>query len=190
MEAGRQAQVLERGRKVTPAPEFLLVLPAIPPSANEIKSMHWAAYRDLRNDLAYLVRLSIGRVEVLHRDRLAHVTITAYSNAPKEAGGRARRLDRDNLWGGMKPLVDALRDQAVIKNDSDPWLDLGVCECRDQVASPRTEIAITYNGKEREITAIGDPPNCPCTLYPIIDKKRTRKSKRQIQLPTGADNKS
>jgi hypothetical protein len=40
-------------------------------------------------------------------------------------------IDRDNLYGSCKPLIDAMRDVGLIRNDSPKWLDLGVCENRD-----------------------------------------------------------
>lgn len=129
-----------------PGPDFVLVLPVIMPSLNKQLRMHWAKRQRLNKNIAWHLRSVMGREEIAHRDRIAHVTIKVFSNAPKTAGGRARRLDRDNLFGGQKPLVDALRHCGIIKNDTDLWLDLGVVESRDPVSEPRTEIEITYNG--------------------------------------------
>jgi hypothetical protein len=130
-----------------PGPDFILVVPAIMPSLNKYIRMHWSKRRRLNKNIAWHVQAVKGRADVEHRDRLAHVTIKVFSNAPKAAGGRARMLDRDNLVGGNKPLVDALRLCGIIKNDTERWADVGYIENRDPVDRPRTEIEITYNGK-------------------------------------------
>jgi len=130
-----------------PGPDFVLIIPAIMPSLNEYIRMHWAKRRRLNRNIAWHVQAVKGRADIEHRDRLAHVTLRVFSNAPKAAGGRARRLDHDNLVGGNKPLVDALRLTGIIKNDTDKWLDVGYAEYRDAVERPRTEIEITYNDK-------------------------------------------
>jgi hypothetical protein len=88
--------------------------------------MHWAEKKRLRhgfwNALAALTDVDnrMGGPEKMR------VQITVHSH-----GARVRRLDPDNLWGGCKPLIDAMRDVGLIKNDSPKWLDLGVAECRE-----------------------------------------------------------
>jgi Holliday junction resolvase RusA-like endonuclease len=54
---------------------------------------------------------------------------------------RARYLDKDNLYGGAKVLVDAIRDIGMIVNDSPKWIDLKVRQRLDR-ANQRTEIKI------------------------------------------------
>jgi len=159
-----------------PGPDYLLIIPAIMPSLNEYLRMHWNARRRLNHNTGWHVQVVKGRSDIEHRDRLAHVTIRVYSNAPKAAGGRARRLDMDNLFGAQKPLIDALRYSGIIKNDTDRWLDLGISEYRDQVEYPRTEIDITYNGKSyRDSRPI---------ISPFAPKEKTRAvvSKRGLMM--------
>lgn len=130
-----------------PAPDFVLVLPVIMPSLNKQLRMHWATRKRLKANTGWHLSAVMGRVEIQHRGRIAHVTITVYSNAPKAAGGRARRLDTDNLIGGQKPLVDSMKQAGILKDDSPKWLDIGYIERRDKVERPRTEIEISYSGK-------------------------------------------
>jgi len=128
--------------------KILLVLPVIMPSLNKQLRSHWAARKRLKDNAAWHVRASMGRYKIDHRDRFANVSITVYSNAPKAMGGRARRLDTDNLIGGQKPLVDALKQAGIMKDDSPKWAAITYIENRDKVESPRTEIEIGYGGKK------------------------------------------
>lgn len=56
-----------------------------------------------------------------------------------------RALDRENLWGGTKAIVDCLKEAGLIVDDSEEWIDLEVRQervhDRDQ---RRTEITITW----------------------------------------------
>jgi len=101
---------------------------AVPPSANKLKKMHFGETRKRRK--AFFLKLLLG---------LADIGITPPFAAPKmrvqinvySKGARARRLDTDNLWGGCKTMIDAMRDVGLIRNDSPKWLDLSVCEHRE-----------------------------------------------------------
>lgn len=131
-----------------PAPDFVLVLPVIMPSLNKQLRSHWAVRKRIKDNAAWHVRAVMGRKSIDHLDRFANVRITVYSNAPKSTGGRARRLDIDNLIGGQKPLVDAMKQAGLLKDDSPKWAAITCLENRDKVESPRTEIEISYT-KER-----------------------------------------
>ena len=37
-------------------------------------------------------------------------------------------LDRDNLWGSVKPLLDSLRDSGLIAGDDEASIQLEVCQ--------------------------------------------------------------
>lgn len=128
-----------------PGPDFLLVLPFVVPSQNEQNKWHYMKRAKFNKYLGWHLYSVMGRDEIAHRDRLAHVTIRVCSNASKAMGGRCRRLDDDNLIAGHKGLRDQLKHLGIIKNDSPAWLDCGYIENRDPVDRPRTEIEITYN---------------------------------------------
>lgn len=105
----------------------------VPPSANKYLRMHWAVKKKLRQGYSWSINMALldqlkGQLDRFWRRPLPkmRVQITIYS-----AGVRVRRLDTDNLWGGCKPLIDAMRDDGLIKNDSPKWLDLGIAECRE-----------------------------------------------------------
>lgn len=132
------------------APAVLLVLPVIMPSLNNQLRSHWAVRKRTKDNAAWHVRAVMGRKSIDHLDRFANVRITVYSNAPKASGGRARRLDTDNLIGGQKPLVDAMKQAGLLKDDSPKWAAIAYVENRDKVEAVRTEIQIWYQQvKER-----------------------------------------
>lgn len=108
---------------------FLEGKAAVPPSNNELKRMHWAKYRRIRESFAWVLQRELIRTGFPCLPCQApkmRVLITIHSHV-----ARARRLDSDNLWGGCKPLIDAMRDAGLIRNDSPKWLDLGISECRE-----------------------------------------------------------
>ena len=125
-----------------------LVFPGIMPSLNKQLRMHWAIRKRLKDNSLWRLKAIIGRTEIAHTNRLAVVTFRIYSNAPKALGGRARRLDDDNLIGAQKILRDCLTDLGIIRNDSRAWAQFTYEEIRDKVETPRTEINIFYNGKK------------------------------------------
>lgn len=56
---------------------------------------------------------------------------------------RKRLIDRDNLWGGSKILIDCLKDLNVIQDDSEKYIDLHIEQ--EKVSSEideRTEIEV------------------------------------------------
>jgi hypothetical protein len=99
---------------------------AVPPSLNKYLRMHWAVKKKLRYTLGNLIVIGLGGAEVDKNPPKMRVQISVHSK-----GARARMIDRDNLYGSCKPLIDAMRDVGLIRNDSPKWLDLGVCENRD-----------------------------------------------------------
>lgn len=56
--------------------------------------------------------------------------------------GKGRRFfDDDNLAGGLKPLIDAMRDIELIRNDTPRWFRLAAEQKRDR-ENPRVEIEL------------------------------------------------
>lgn len=45
---------------------------------------------------------------------------------------RSRLLDKDNLWGGCKQLIDSMVRLGIIKDDSENWLDLEIRQIKVQ----------------------------------------------------------
>jgi hypothetical protein len=62
-----------------------------------------------------------------------------------------RRYDDDNLRGGAKPILDALRAHGWLVNDSPQWCTLEVHQRhpKPHEGLPRTIILVTYTEPER-----------------------------------------
>ena len=99
---------------------------AVPPSLNKYLRMHWAVKKRLRHEFWLLLAERTNIDNRMSGPEKMRVQINVHSK-----GATARRLDSENLWGGCKPLIDAMRDVGLIRNDSPRWLDLGVCEKRE-----------------------------------------------------------
>ena len=77
------------------------------PSLNQVRKMHWATYARLRDQYALLLRYHAH--QRLDGTEFRNVTIDRYGS---------RALDHDNLVGGAKPLLDALKKVGLIVDDS------------------------------------------------------------------------
>lgn len=99
-----------------------VTLPVDLVGANRLLRMHWrerkAVQLDYQNHL-FVHGLRFRRMAPEGRQR---VTIT------RILGRGQRRFDTDNLHGAVKPLVDALRGQNVIRDDNPAAIDLIVLE--------------------------------------------------------------
>lgn len=69
------------------------------PSNNELRKMHFARYKRLRDDFALELRAALGRRTPPRLQRAALVVI-------RRCGGEG--LDWDNAYGGLKPVLDCL----------------------------------------------------------------------------------
>jgi hypothetical protein len=52
---------------------------------------------------------------------------------------RKRLLDKDNLYGSCKPLVDGLKYIGLIRDDKPEWIEL---ECRQQTGKAKQTIIV------------------------------------------------
>jgi hypothetical protein len=109
----------------------LITIPDVPPSLNKYLRMHWAVKKRLRQHWAWALKVALARVGFSpagERTPKMSVNITIFLS---------RRFDRENSWGGCKPIIDAMRDVGLIRNDSERWLDLGVAQT---IGEPHTVI--------------------------------------------------
>lgn len=77
-----------------------LVIPQVPKSGNLLLRMHWARYHQILQSWYYLLRGADGFLDVTRPQGKRYVTIVRHG---------IRKLDRDNLYSSMKPVVDVLR---------------------------------------------------------------------------------
>lgn len=103
----------------------------------------WARKKELRNQLAWEITVAaadagnpLPPIELRAPDVRMRLVLTIY---------RCRRYDPDNAAGGAKILIDAMRDLALIKNDSPKWLDFPppVQILEKDKAKERTEVELT-----------------------------------------------
>jgi len=80
--------------------------------------MHWAARDRYNKQWLRRVRLFARRPpKTWDPKRRVVVEIVLFCT---------RRYDRDNAYGSVKPILDALRHLGWVQNDSELWVDLDV----------------------------------------------------------------
>lgn len=109
----------------------ILDIPRATPSRNATFHKHWrASYREKK---LWLSEIHWARVKAGYREpvapRRARVTIERYG----------RRLDYDNFVGGLKSVLDCLRQEKLIANDTEDALELLT---RQLPGKPRTVITV------------------------------------------------
>lgn len=109
---------------------IILEIPRATPSRNATFHKHWlASYRE-KKLWAWEVRLALsGRRPMAFTGR-ARVTIERRSR---------RLLDPDNLVGGFKSLLDALKAERIIADDSAAHIDLVPKQTKGE---PRTVVTV------------------------------------------------
>tara|TARA_R110000824_G_scaffold176451_2_gene355433 strand:+ start:6351 stop:6707 length:357 start_codon:yes stop_codon:yes gene_type:complete len=100
-------------------------------SRNVLDRQHWAVKRKSKGIWALFVRnqMKLCKVEKSKEGERFKLTIISY---------RKRLLDKDNLYGGIKGLLDACIDEELIYDDSPKYLDLEV----DQYTCKKEETII------------------------------------------------
>lgn len=97
---------------------FTFTIPALTPSNNKLVKgrAHWTAYRKMREDWFYLVKLGSQDLDIPPAENMERrrVAVTSY---------RVSLLDEDNLEGGMKLLWDAMVDAGYLFDDGPKFLE-------------------------------------------------------------------
>ena len=63
-----------------------------------------------------------------------------------------RLLDRENLWGSIKALVDQLRYARLIREDNEKEIDLRVSQLKVRKAQIATYVRISYPSTNQNTT--------------------------------------
>lgn len=108
------------------------------PSTNQLERMHWGAKKQIRQRFARSILYSLhaagwrrpAQIEDVPKMRL---TVRLY---------RKRLYDQDNAVGGLKPMIDGMRDIGALRNDSPTWLELIVLDQIQDGVRPRIEITL------------------------------------------------
>jgi hypothetical protein len=93
-------------------------LPFVTPSNNELLNMHWAERARLKTRMAWQIRSALNTIP--HIPSASHKRRIIFVRHGK------RRLDKDNLYGGIKLTLDIIKEFRVIVDDKPDWLDLEV----------------------------------------------------------------
>ncbi len=115
--ASREREMTE----VTQMRHVVYQVPDVPVSLNVLLRMHWSRRRKYNEAWAWSIRAAIasqGAVGDLPLER-ARVLIIQH---------RKRKLDRDNLVGSCKPILDGLKQANVIVDDDEDHCRLSVCQ--------------------------------------------------------------
>ena len=109
-------------------------------SRNVLDKRHWAEKKRNKDLCKLLVRnqMKLRKVELAKPDKRYIIEIISY---------RKRFLDIDNLYGGVKQLLDAMTDEQFIWDDAPKYIQLKV----EQHKSKEYETVITRKEMDRSI---------------------------------------
>ena len=94
----------------------IISLPIKIKSGNVLARKHWAERRRLKQEYKLLIRNQMRRKKVpFCEDKKYKLVILSY---------RKKLLDIDNLWSGLKQLLDALIEENFIYDDSPDYVDI------------------------------------------------------------------
>lgn len=112
-----------------PSGALRIVLPMPTPSLNAFNGRRWYAKNKLKTAWLSMLSLAPG----MHAAHTVPVTtkrrVTILRVAP-------RVLDMDNLYGGCKPILDAMVTLGLLRDDKPAWLDLHVSQDRTTHREP------------------------------------------------------
>jgi len=107
-----------------------LTIPAVPPSLNKTQRMHWAKRKRMNDSWKLWVR---GALPELYLKPFVKMRCTVWLF-------HSRPYDKDNSFGAVKPVVDALRHWKLIYDDTAEYLDLDVQQEKCKRKEGHTEI--------------------------------------------------
>ena len=119
-------------------------VPAATPSLNIWQRMHWAKRRKAIADWTYMVAGATPKGQAWNPIGRLRVELTRVSPGNVATGAL---LDRDNLWGGAKVLVDALRYRGLIPDDDESSIELVVTQKHGRPASTLVTLTELENGE-------------------------------------------
>lgn len=122
--------------------EIKIIIKSLTPSLNKYIRTYWTKRTKLKDDLAWEVfaelREQNPNYEVITKPRKMRLNIVSY---------RKSFLDKDNFIGGLKPLIDAIKELKLIYDDSPEFLeDKYEQKIEKKRKNQRTEITISHAG--------------------------------------------
>ena len=142
---------------------LVLTIDTVTPSLNE--HLHWAAYGRVKAALQTKITEALYAASAASQTPLSSLIMRGQCKAELEVTSyRHAILDHDNLVGGAKPLIDALRDLKLIVDDKPEWL-VATYDCRVDRKNKRTSIVLEWD--EDEARAQRPKPAIP--LGPVVE---------------------
>ena len=117
--------------------QISFTLPKPTPSNNVLKGQHYFAYKKLREEFVDMVKEVVPVPE--KPITRCEIFITRYGSTP---------MDWDNVYGGFKPLLDALIIGGIISDDNPAVvtkLEAAQVKCKRKDAQTRVVIFDTSN---------------------------------------------
>lgn len=111
-----------------PSGALRIVLPMPTPSLNEFNGRRWYCKAKLKTAWVSALMCTPG----LHAARTL-VTTKRVLHIERRA---PRMLDTDNLYGGCKPVIDALVTLGLLRDDKPKWCELHVSQCKPDRGEP------------------------------------------------------
>jgi len=119
-----------------------IVIPEATPSLNEI--LRWKAngqhreYTALRDGYCLWIRAAMNKAGIFSERVTTDCRVKVAIERHCAGGG----LDDDNFRGGCKPLLDALRLEGAIRDDSPKWLTATYTACKAKRGEAFTRVTI------------------------------------------------
>ncbi len=107
-----------------------------PPSLNAYLRMHWRERKKLGVEFGWEIRAAVG----CGRPRVQFRKIEIERRSINE-------VDLDNLWGGMKGFIDALRHLDLIPEDKPSEVDISVRQARVKTKEEEGTLLILEKGE-------------------------------------------
>lgn len=114
------------------------VFDVMPATLNTTLRWHWAKRHKYNEGWFVRFIAEAGRPSFKVKGQ-AKLRITVY---------RSRSQDKDNMYGSVKPIVDAIKKLGWIKDDDPKHLDLKVQEVKSKRVDQRTEISLSVEVEE------------------------------------------
>ena len=100
-------------------------------SRNTIDRKHWAWKSNLRKQYQILVRNQMRLNDIKQTKDKCRIIINCYLT---------RMMDMDNVWGGLKNMIDSLTRENFIHDDSPTWLQIDQVK---QIKSKEAKIVVS-----------------------------------------------
>ena len=154
LERREDARRAERHSKMVvnisdPSESIWFVIPRVPTSLNKMLRKHWsfrAKEQEIWNDEVFIAvpieRRQQWKKLIFKEDGKPNPAV--HVQVEIKVVWAKRRLDPDGLTGSLKPILDAMRKNRLIYNDSPRWLTLIPTQTLTSHAGgqPRTEIFV------------------------------------------------